>query len=304
MTSQSQPITPTLWFDSQAEAAASFYVSVFEDGAVGTTSHYDAAAAEISGQPEGSALTVEFEIEGQSFIALNGGPQFTFNPAISFMVNCPTKTEVDDLWEVLSAGGEALMPLDAYPFSERYGWTTDRYGVSWQLHYSADAQTRDIVPSLLFVGDQCGHAENAIEHYTSVFEDSAIGEIARYGPDQEPDAEGTIMYADFTLRGQRFAAMDSAHEHDFAFNEAISFVVHCDDQDAVDYYWTELTADGGEEGQCGWLTDRFGVSWQIVPTRLPDLLQNEDAEIASRVTEAMLSMQKLDIETLEAAAAE
>jgi len=302
MTSHPHPITPTLWFDSEADAAAAFYVSVFDDGAIGVTSHYDAPAAQVSGQPEGSVLTVEFELEGQPFIALNGGPQFTFTPAISFMVNCPTTAEVDDLWAALSEDGETLMPLDAYPFSERYGWTTDRYGVSWQLQYAPDVETREIVPSLLFVGDQCGHAEDAIEHYTSVFEDAERGETARYGPGQEPDAEGTIMYGDFTLRGQRFVAMDSAHEHDFAFTEAISFVVYCEDQAEVDHFWTAFTADGGAAVECGWLTDRFGVSWQIVPTRLTELLQDEDAEKASRVTGAMLSMQKLDIAALEAAA--
>ena len=296
-----QKITPNLWFDDDAEAAVGFYTSLFDRSSVGATSRYDEAAAAFSGQPEGSVLTVEFELAGHQFVALNGGPQFSFTPALSFIVNCPTTDEVDELWSSLSAGGETLMPLDSYPFSDRYGWTEDAYGVSWQLLYADDMPERSIVPSLLFVGERCGQAEDAIEFYTSLFSETAIGDIARYGPDQAPDEEGTVMYGDFTLAGQRFAAMDSAQAHDFDFTEAISFIVDCEDQNEVDYYWEELTANGGDESQCGWLKDRYGVSWQIVPTVLTDLLADEDAEKAGRVMEAMLEMQKLDIEELEAA---
>lgn len=299
-----QKLTPNLWFDTEAEEAAEYYVSVFNNSTIGTISRYDAASAKASGQPEGSAMTVPFELEGQEFVALNGGPQFTFTPAISFMVNCPTKDEVDELWAQLSDGGTELMPLDAYPFSERYGWIEDRYGVSWQLIYADYIPERKIVPSLMFVGDRCGQAEAAINSYTSIFSDSDVGEIARYGPDQEPDEEGTIMFADFTLEGQRFAAMDSAREHDYGFNEAISFIIDCRNQEEVDYFWEKLTEDGGEEGQCGWLTDPYGVSWQIVPTVLSELLQDEDAEKSGRVMEAMLQMKKIDIDGLREAHAQ
>jgi len=292
-----QKITPNLWFDSEAEDAAAFYVSVFDDAAIGDVTTYDEASAEVSGKPEGSTLTVAFELEGNQFVALNGGPQFTVNPSISFIVNCPTSDDVDELWSALS--DEVLMPLDTYPFSDRYGWTEDEYGVSWQLILREDASERSIVPSLMFVGERCGRAEEAIELYTSVFADSTVGDVARYGPDQPPDEEGTVMYADFTLAGQLFAAMDSAHTHDFAFNEAISFSVECTDQAEVDAYWSTLTSDGGAPGQCGWLTDRFGVSWQVVPAVLPDLLA--DGESSERVMEAMLGMGKLDVKALIAA---
>ncbi|WP_101295977.1 VOC family protein [Halegenticoccus soli] len=296
-----QKITPSLWFDSNAEDAVNRYTSIFDNSSVGAISRYDEASATASGQPEGSVLTVEFELEGQSYVALNGGPAFSFTPAISFIVNCLTKDEVDDLWAQLSDGGTELMPLDSYPFSERYGWIEDEYGVSWQLIYAGDIPERKIVPSLLFVGERCGQAEEAIGFYTSIFSDTAIGDIARYGRNQPPDEEGTVMFADFTLEGQHFAAMDSAQEHDFDFTEAISFVVDCADQEEVDYYWDKLTADGGEEGQCGWLKDKYGVSWQIVPTVLPELTQGEDVEGARRATEAMLQMQKIDIGALEGA---
>ena len=294
-------ITPNLWFDGDAEDAVNRYTSTFDDSSIGTVSRYDEASADASGQPAGSVLTVDFELEGRPFVALNGGPQFEFNPAISFTVNCPTRAEVDELWADLSRDGETLMPLDSYPFSDQYGWTADEYGVSWQVIHADDAPERTIVPSLMFVGERCGRAEEAIAFYTSVFDDAEVDDIARYGPDQGPDEEGTVMHADFTLEGQCFAAMDSALEHDFAFNESISFIVDCADQEEVDYFWEELTAGGGEEGQCGWLTDGFGVSWQIVPTVLPELLRDEDAERAGRVTEAMLQMRRIDIETLEEA---
>ncbi len=299
-----QSITPNLWFDGTAEEAVTRWTNIFEDASIGSIARYDDASAEASGQPTGSAMTVEFELEGQSFVALNGGPQFGFTPAISFIVNCPTADEVDDLWAQLSAGGETLMPLDSYPFSDRYGWTTDEFGLSWQLIHTEDPPPQKIVPSLLFVGQQCGHAEEAVDFYTSVFDDSGVGEIVRYGPEHPPNEEGTVMYADFTLGGQQFAAMDSAEDHDFDFDESVSFIVHCADQDEVDYYWDALTADGGAEGQCAWLTDRYGVSWQIVPRILPELLRDEDSERAGRVMEAMLQMQKIDIEALEEAYAQ
>ena len=296
-----QKITPNLWFDGNAEDAVNRYTSIFNDARVGTISRYDEASAEASGQPAGSAMTVPFELEGQAFVALNGGPQFSFTPAISFIVTCPTRDEVDDLWAQLSDGGEELMPLDSYPFSDRYGWTNDEYGVSWQLMYADDCPERNLIPSLMFVGDRCGQAEEAIGFYTSVFDDSDIGDVAHYGSDQEPDKEGTVMFADFTLEGQGFAAMDSAREHNFDFTEAVSFIVDCTDQREVDYFWERLTADGGKEEQCGWLEDRYGVSWQVVPTVLPELLEGEDTEGSHRATETLLRMGKIDIEALEEA---
>lgn len=302
MTQRSQSITPTLWFDQDAEDAAAFYVSVFEESTLGDVTKYTGASAAASGQEPGSTMTVSFELEGYAFVALNGGPQFAFTPAISFIVNCPTTDAVDHLWAVLSEDGRTLMPLDDYPFSDRYGWLEGRYGVSWQLMYTDEVSERTIVPSLMFVGENCGQAEDAIDFYTSVFDQSAVGDVARYGPDQHPDEEGSVMYADFTLAGQRFAAMDSAQEHDFTFTEAISFLVDCEDQEAVDYFWERLSADPAAE-RCGWLADRYGVAWQIVPTVLPALLRDDDPGKVGRVVDAMLQMKKLEIATLEAASA-
>ena len=193
------------------------------------------------------------------------------------------------------------MPLQAYPFSELYGWLADRYGLSWQVSLAWGEETTRITPSVMFVGDHVGQAEEAINFYTSVFADSEVGELSRYTEGQEPDKEGTIAYGPFVLAGQDFAAMDSAREHDFTFNEAVSFIVDCGDQAEVDYYWEKLSAVPESE-QCGWLKDKFGVSWQIVPTVLNKLVADSDRAKANRVMEAMLQMKKLDVAALQAAA--
>ena len=194
------------------------------------------------------------------------------------------------------------MELGAYPFSEKYGWTQDRYGLSWQLMFMGDrAIKQKITPMLMFVGEQCGKAEAAIHLYASVFNNSRIGDILRYGKGEEPDREGTIKQAAFTLEGQDFTAMDSAYKHDFTFNEAISFMELCATQEEIDHYWGKLTADGGQESMCGWLKDKFGVSWQVAPAVLGEMLRDPDIKKVARVTSAFLKMRKLDIGELKEA---
>ncbi len=191
------------------------------------------------------------------------------------------------------------MPLDAYPFNPRFGWVQDRFGVSWQLAVS-EAETAgqpSITPSLLFVGANCGKAEEAIGFYTSVFRNSAVGHILRYGPGQAPDQEGTVMHADFVLEDQRFAIGDSAWPHEFAFNEAISFIVNCEDQAEIDTYWERLSAVPEAE-QCGWLKDQYGLSWQIVPAAMGEMMSTGSPEQIARVTQAFLPMKKFDLAVL------
>ena len=141
-------------------------------------------------------------------------------------------------------------------------------------------------------------AEQAAEFYTSLFEDSRVVEISRYG-DAGPRPAGTAMTVVFELEGLRFTALNGGPE--FTFNEAVSFQISCEGQDEVDRLWDALS-EGGEEGPCGWLKDRFGLSWQIIPTALPQLLSQPDPEKAQRVMQAMLAMKKLDIGELERAA--
>jgi predicted 3-demethylubiquinone-9 3-methyltransferase (glyoxalase superfamily) len=157
-----------------------------------------------------------------------------------------------------------------------------------------------ITPTLMFTGKQCGKTEEALNFYAAVFRNAHVGGILRYGAGEEPDREGTIKHAAFTLEGQEFAAMDSARVHNFIFNEAISFAVNCNTQAEIDYYWGKLSADPASE-QCGWLKDRYGVSWQIVPAALAIMLRDKDRDKRMRVTESFLKMKKFDISNLERA---
>ncbi len=303
-----QKITPHLWFNTEAEEAVQFYTSLFNNGAVLSSTRYTETGKEVHGMEPGTVLTVEFEIEGYKMLALNGGPHFKITPAISFMVNFdPSREEAAEerlaaVWEKLSDGGTVLMPLDAYPFSKKYGWIQDRYGVTWQLILTdPDGEERPvIIPSLMFAGEVCGKAEEAIELYTSVFKDSKKGVLARYGKENAPDKEGTIMFGDYMLEGQWFAAMDSAQAHDFTFNEGVSLVVACATQEEIDYYWGRLSAHPEAE-QCGWLKDTFGVSWQIVPEGMDKILNDPDTEKANRAMAAIFQMKKIDINALQKA---
>ncbi|HEY1074747.1 MAG TPA: VOC family protein, partial [Patescibacteria group bacterium] len=225
-----QKITTHLWFDKEAKEAAELYTSVFKDSRIKNSTT-------IHDTPSGDADIVTVELAGQEFTLLNGGPVFTFTPAISFLVACDNKDEVSELWKKLNDGGQALMELGEYPFSEHYGWTQDRYGLSWQIMHTKEPIKQKITPTLMFVGDVCGKAEEAATFYTSVFHNSKIGDIMRYEEGEGLDKPGTVKHMDFTLEGEQFGAMDSAYEHKFTFNEAISFMVHCETQEEIDYYW-------------------------------------------------------------------
>ncbi|MES3006110.1 MAG: VOC family protein [Patescibacteria group bacterium] len=290
-----QKITTHLWFDKEAKEAAGFYTSVFEDSKVidMTTLH---------NTPSGDCDIVSFELSGQSFMAISAGPLFKFNPSVSFHVKCKTKEEVNTKWKELSVGGTVLMDLGQYPFSERYGWCNDKYGLSWQVMYVGESEVvQKITPVLMFVGDVCGKAEEAIGFYTSVFRDGKVNMILRHNKGETPDKEGTVKYASFTLLGNEFGVMDSAHEHNFSFNEAVSFIVRCDTQEEIDYYWEKLSAVPESE-QCGWLKDKFGLSWQIVPVAMDEMMKDKDEEKLARVTESFLKMKKFNIAELEKAA--
>ena len=142
-------------------------------------------------------------------------------------------------------------------------------------------------------------AEEAMNFYVSIFKNSKVGTISRYG-EAGPGPKGSVMVASFELDGMQFTALNGGPH--FKFTEAISLYVDCETQDEVDYFWGRLTAGGGSPSQCGWLKDKFGLSWQIVPSALPRLLSDPDREKANRAMQAMMQMQKIDIGKLEAAA--
>jgi predicted 3-demethylubiquinone-9 3-methyltransferase (glyoxalase superfamily) len=290
-----QRIVPHLWYDTQAKEAAQLYVKALGHGS--RIKH----ASVIRGTPSGDCDIVTMELLGQELMAISAGPYFKFTPAVSFLVACLTGAEVDSRWEALSAGGQVHLELGEYPFSKRYGWLQDRYGLSWQLTLDPDSRPgQQITPSLMFVGGICGKADEAMSFWTTVFRDAGVGDVLRYGQGEEPDKPGTAKFAPFTLEGQRFSAMDNARGHDFTFNEAVSFVVRCGDQAGIDYYWGRLSAVPDAE-QCGWLKDRYGVSWQIVPAAMEEMLATGDARAVDRVTQAFLKMKKLDVAELHRA---
>lgn len=282
-----QNITPFLWFDHQAEAAANFYTSVFQNARVEHVTRRGEAV-----------MVADFTLGGQRFSALNGGPRFRFNPSVSIFVVCETETETDAVWSRLIDGGTALMPLDRYDWSDKYGWVQDRFGLTWQISLGTIADVgQKFTPCFLFTGAQSGQAEAAINAWTGIFDGSSVDVVLHYHAG-EAGREGTVKYARFSLGGQKFIAMDNPMlDQTFTFNEALSFVVHCHTQAEVDYFWEKLTA-GGEESMCGWLKDRFGVSWQVIPEALPRLLSDPDPATAQRAMNAMLQMRKIEIARL------
>jgi predicted 3-demethylubiquinone-9 3-methyltransferase (glyoxalase superfamily) len=289
-----QIIIPHLWFDKEAKDAAGLYTSIFP----GSKIHQSIT---LHNTPSGSVEPVSFELAGQSFQAISAGPLLKFNPSVSFHVRYKSKDEVDVVWHKLLPGGQVLMDLGAYPFSEKYGWLQDKYGLSWQIDYVGEAEIKQMVtPMIMFVGKVCGKAEEAVNYWSSLFPNGSFSRLMRYGQGEEPDKEGTLKYGAFSLLGQEFETMDSAYEHAFQFNEAISFIVYCDNQTEIDHYWQKLSAVPEAE-QCGWLKDKYGLSWQIVPRDMVRLLNSGSQEITDRVTQALLVMKKLDLARLQAA---
>ncbi len=300
-----QKIVPHVWFDTQGREAAEFYSSVFPDSEV---KHITV----LKNTPSGDSDSVYFSVMGYEMMSISAGPYFQVNPSISFMVNfdpaqdSEAHTKIDDIWEKLIEGGKVLMPLGEYPFSKHYGWVEDRYGVSWQLILTnPKGELRPVImPSLLFVGDVCGKAKEATDFYIDIFANApnakgvtGRGALATYPAGMEPDKEGSTMFTDFQLAGQWFVAMDSAHEHHFAFNEGLSILVRCEDQEELDYFWKALSADPASE-QCGWCKDKYGVSWQITPRIMDEIMTTATEEQIERVTQTFLPMKKLEIAPL------
>lgn len=288
-------IVPHVWFGSDAKEIAEFYVSVLPDSKIHST-------AVLPDTPSGATTVVMLDLCGQEFQFLSAGePLFNITPAISFLIQCASSAEVDSIYNALSVGGTPLVPLGSYPFSERFAWFADKYGLTWQVSVSDRANIiQRVIPSFMFVREQLGKAEEAVHFYTSVFPNSHIDHILHYSEDEPPDAPGTVKFASFRLGGMEFSAMDSAQPHEFTFNEAISIIVYCDTQAEIDYYWDKLSAVPEVE-MCGWLKDRFGVSWQIVPSAMDRMMTDPDAEKVARVTEAFLKMKKFDLAELERA---
>jgi predicted 3-demethylubiquinone-9 3-methyltransferase (glyoxalase superfamily) len=294
-----QKIVPHLWYDSDAETAVRRYVELIPGSAIGSIVRYPEAGKEVHGRAPGSVMFLSFRLGDTEVVALNGGPLFRFTPALSLFVVLEDRAAVDRLWEGLAEGAKVMMPLDNYDWSERYGWLADRWGLNWQVYLGKHADVgRTVTPSLLFTGAAAGNAEAAINFYASVFPGSAIEGIHRYDGSGK-DAAGTVMHGQFRIDGQALMAMDSV-ETEGGFTEALSLLVNCVDQTEIDRLWSALSALPEAEA-CGWLKDRFGVSWQIAPRRLGAMMSSGDRAAVERVTAAFMPMKKLDLAALERA---
>ncbi len=272
---------PCVWYNGNAREAAGFYFSVFGNGKITVD----------------TPMLVNFELEGQQFMGLNGGPHFKPNGSISFFVVCETDEEINSLWEKLCDDGQVMTPLDKYDWSERYGFLKDKFGLAWQMMKGNFKEVNQkITPSFLFVGEKFGKAKEAVQLYTTLFPGAAINGMLLYGEEEGNEVAGKVRHLQFTLDGKVFMAMDGFGIHEYDFNEGISMVVECKDQAEIDFFWQALTANGGEESMCGWLKDPYGVSWQIIPARLGEIMAGEKG---GRAMQAMLKMKKLDIAALE-----
>lgn len=291
-----QNIIPHLWFDKEAKEATALYTSIFKDSKINSLTT-------ITDTPSGDCDIVTFTLCQQDLMAISAGPYFKLNPAISLFVACDDEQEIENIWNALIDGGKELMPYDTYPWAKKYGWLQDKFGLSWQLSLNEVGPLQQkITPMLMFTQDKAGKTKEAIEKYTSLFPNSQTTMLVPYAK-EDGEKDGFIKHSRFTLNGQEFMAMDSSGPHDFTFNEALSFIVNCDTQEEIDKYWEKLSAVPESE-QCGWLKDEFGVSWQIVPRIMNEMMTCGDKDKVARVTQAFLKMKKFDIAALKRAFAE
>lgn len=291
-----QRIVPNVWCQGNAADVGEFYSAVLPKTSSEVTMSYPVEdlpdfQREFAGQP----LVVDVTVGGYQIRLINAGNEFRPNPALSFILNMDpsaldggedeARTRIHSIWKAFADGGEVRMALGEYPHSKLYGWVEDRFGVNWQLMLAdpaADPRPM-LMPQFLFTGPSA-QAQQAIDLYAGLFPDSATGMTV-------PQPEGGILFAEFELAGQWFSAMDGGTDHDFTFTPGLSLEFSCADQGEIDKMW-EALSNVPEAEQCGWLVDRFGVSWQIVPQHMGELMKNPGAY------QRMLNMKKIIIAEL------
>jgi predicted 3-demethylubiquinone-9 3-methyltransferase (glyoxalase superfamily) len=300
-----QRIVPNIWFSHAAEEAGRFYARALPSASSAVESRYP-----MSGLPDfqlglaGEPLTVALDVKGTRFTLINAGDEFRPTPAISFLLNVDpsafagaeqeAQDRLDAMWEMLADGGEVRIGLGEHPFSSRYGWIEDRYGVNWQLMLTdpADEPRPFVIPALTFGGAVQDRAAEASDFYVSLFAHSPggaqVGIRHPYGVATGPARSGALAFGEFRIGGQWFMALDSGADRAFSFTEGVSLEVRCHGQAEIDRLWGALSAVPEAE-QCGWLKDRYGVSWQIVPENMDELMSRPHA------WERMMSMRKLVI---------
>lgn len=273
-------IHPCVWFNGNAKEAATFYCSIFNNSKI------------IIDTP----MVVNFNLCGSKFMGLNGGNMFTPNTTISFFIFCKNEKDIYNIWNKLQESGKIYMPLNTYPWSKKYGWCSDKYNVSWQVMLHSEMEIeQQIVPSLFFVNEQKGKAQQAVDFYMSLFDNSTLIVADKYG-ENDVQPQGYMKYARFTLNNNPFSAMDNAQPHQDNFTEGVSFVIECNNQAEIDFYWDNLTANGGQESMCGWCKDKFGVSWQVIPKNIGEILTNPTT--SKQAMNNLMQMRKINIEAL------
>lgn len=235
-------ITVCLGFNDQAAEATAFYTSLFKHTKRGAL----------------TPQSVTFELEGLPILGLNSDVTAPFTPSNSFFVWCENEDEMQRLWRLLSAQGDVHMRLDTYPWASRYGWTADKYGVEWQLILHPQPQPQKIAPAFLFVDDLFGRGEEAVKFYTSLFRGSRVETMVK------DEKTHSVMHCVFSILGQRFVLMEGPGQHRHSFSTAYSLVAPCDSQDEIDELRAKLTQGGSVEPN-GWIKDKFGMFWQVVP---------------------------------------
>lgn len=275
-----------VWSDNKAKETADFYMKSFDSGSI--VSEHN--------------MAVELDLGGMILLFINGGPMFQPNPSISFSYACSSLLELEKLYQTLIVGGKIMMPKDKYSWAETYAFIEDKYGVSWQLSFDRNQEnTGKIIPSLIFVNENNGKAEQAGALYLGLSEENKMLHMVKYGKD-ENNTEGHVMYSLIHVFGKELILMDGAGSHNFAFNEGVSLLVVTEDQEETDALWEAFLAGGGTEQQCGWLKDAYGVSWQIVPKQFLDLAGCGDKEVVSKLMQAVYPMKKLIINEFVGAA--
>lgn len=295
-----QRIVPSIWCNRTAAEAAEFYCAALPGAAEIGRSHYPTEGLlDFQEEFAGDVLTVELDLDGLPITLINAGAEFAPTPALSFLLNFDPSRDpsagqnLDRAWSALSDGGTTIMALDAYEHSPHYGWVEDRFGVSWQLMLTnPEGEPRPFAtPCFLFGGAAQGRASEAMREWIGLIDDSGPGmTVARTSPDG-PARAGDILFADFRLAGQWFAAMDATVDMDTSFTPGLSLQAMCGTQEDIDRLWAVLSTVPEAE-QCGWCIDRFGVSWQVVPHDIGELVARPGSY------ERMLQMKRIVVAEL------
>lgn len=280
-----QRIVPNIWTNRAADEAADFYLAAFPEARIVEKTKYPQdGLLDFQREFAGKTLSITLEISGYQITLINAGDEVTPTPAISFFLNfdpafrIDARGDLDRVWQSLVEGGTVLMELGEYPFSQRYGWIQDKFGVNWQIMLTdPEGEPRPfVVPNLMFSGDAQNRAGDAVDFYRSVLPESTLGTRVNYPEAQGPVTTESVMFSDFKAYGEWIAAMDSGVEQPFTFSPGVSLQVNVSGQKELDRIWAGLSAVPEAE-QCGWLTDRYGVSWQVTPDNLAELMERPGA---------------------------